>query len=275
MNTRVRPSISLCAWAWNEESLIDQFVAKTDADLSRVTDDYELIVVDDGSTDRTLDRLHALRATYPRLRVATHGGNRGYGDCFRTTLGMATKDVVSWNTVDMFFDTVELATFLQQLDRCDLVQGVRSDLEANRWHRKLTTVANYWLIRALFRIPLSEFQNVKLFRRSLLQRITLEARSGFVNAEIAIKAHYLGARIKEVAMTFQPRPRGSSKGAPPALLWWTFVDTLRLWWKWVVLGDVPSAAVRHPIEAVPPHRWLAPQVIRARGGEVDRSRRSS
>src|SRR5436190_24362120 len=97
-----RPSLSLCAWACNEESIIDEFVRKTAADLAHVSDDYELIVVDDGSTDGTLARLRALQRTTPSLRVATHGRNLGYGSCFRTTLGMATKDVLLWNTVDMF-----------------------------------------------------------------------------------------------------------------------------------------------------------------------------
>src|SRR5262249_45665631 len=97
-----RPSLSLCAWAWNEESIVERFVRKTDADLRRVADDYELIVVDDGSTDRTGERLRALRHEVPSLRIATHGRNLGYGACFRTTIGMATKDVILWNTVDMF-----------------------------------------------------------------------------------------------------------------------------------------------------------------------------
>jgi glycosyltransferase involved in cell wall biosynthesis len=262
MNEGGRPSISLCAWAWNEESLVDQFVAKTDADLRRLTDDYELIVVDDGSTDRTLERLRAWQARCPQLRVATHGGNLGYGDCFRTTIGMATKDIVTWNTVDMFFDTAELGAFVRHLGRFDLVQGVRADLHANRWHRKLTTLVNYWLIRALFRIPLSEFQNVKVFRRTLMQGIVLEARSGFVNAEVGIKAHYLGARIKEAAMEFQPRRGGASKGAPPPLLWRTVVDILGLWWKWNVRGRVPRAAVRQPIDTLPVRRWHRPQFLR-------------
>jgi glycosyltransferase involved in cell wall biosynthesis len=248
--TGARYSISLCAWALNEESIIDAFVRKTDADLRRVSDDYELIVVDDGSTDRTLERLRALQDDVPHLRVATHGRNLGYGSCFRTTLGVATKDVVLWNTVDMFHDTAHLPAFLQYLDRFDLVQGVRTDLDANPWHRKLTTLVNYWLIRVLFRVRMSEFQNVKVLKRRLLEGIRLEARSGFVNAEIGIKAYYLGARIKEVEMTFQPRRGGAAKGAPPGVLWRTFADVLGLWFEWVVLRRAPRAAVQHPIETV-------------------------
>jgi glycosyltransferase involved in cell wall biosynthesis len=259
-----RSSISLCAWAWNEESTIDEFVRKTDADLRRLTTDYELIVVDDGSTDRTLERLRALQQTFPALRVATHGRNRGYGSCFRTTIGMSTKDVILWNTVDMFHDTAELASFLQHLPQFDLIQGVRTDLGANAWHRKLTTIVNYWLIRILFRIPLSEFQNVKVLKRSVMDRIQLEAESGFVNAEIGIKAYYLGARIKEVPMKFHRRRAGESKGAPPAILWRTLHDVFRLWFRWVVLRRAPRAAVTHPIETLHSRQWDRPEFLTGR-----------
>src|SRR5262249_34517808 len=160
-------------WACNEEPIVDEFVRKTDADLKAVADDYEIIVVDDGSSDRTLERLRALEAAFPALRVATHGRNRGYGACFRTTLGMATKQIVLWTTVDIFHDTADLPRLLQHLDRFDLIQGVRTDLDANALHRKLTTLVNYWLIRVLFAVPLSEFQNVKVLKRELLRQIRL------------------------------------------------------------------------------------------------------
>lgn len=264
MSVNGRPSVSLCAWACNEEAIIDEFVRKTDADLRRVSDDYELIVVDDGSRDATLPRLRALEARFPALRVATHGRNLGYGSCFRTTIGMATKQVLLWNTVDMFHDTAELDRLLEHLDQFDLVQGVRSDLDANPWNRKLTTIVNYWLIRILFAIPMSEFQNVKVLKRTLMDGIRLEAESGFVNAEIGIKAFYLGARIKEVEIAFRPRRGGHSKGARPVALWRTLADIVSLWFRWVVLRRVPRAAVRHPIEILPRRRWSRPEFLRGK-----------
>ena len=257
-----RPRLSLCAWACNEEPIIDEFVRKTDADLKRVSDDYELIVVDDGSTDSTLERLRAAQATVPALRVATHGRNLGYGSCFRTTIGMATKDVILWNTVDMFYDTAELPRFLQHLDQFDLVQGVRTDLGANPWRGKLTTFVNYWLIRALFGIRMSEFQNVKVLKRALMDRIQLQAETGFVNAEIGIKAHCLGARIKEVEMTFHPRRGGGPKGAPLRLLRRTFTEVLRLWFQWMVLRRIPRAPVRHAVDTLAVRRWSTPEFLK-------------
>lgn len=263
MSLEARPSVSLCAWACNEEAIVDEFVRKTDADLKRVSDDYEIIVVDDGSTDGTLARLRALQAQFPALRVATHGRNRGYGSCFRTTIGMATKDILLWNTVDMFHDTAELGRLLQHLDRYDLVQGVRTDLDANAWNRKLTTIVNYWLIRILFAIPMSEFQNVKVLRRALMDDIRLEADSGFVNAEIGIKAFYLGARIKEIEVTFHPRRGGKSKGARPMVLLRTLADVFRSWFAWVLLGRAPRAPVQHPVDLVS-RRWSRPEFMRGR-----------
>jgi hypothetical protein len=161
-------------------------------------------------------------------------------------------------------DTAELGRLLGHLDRFDLVQGVRTDLDANAWNRKLTTIVNYWLIRIMFAIPMSEFQNVKVFRRSLMDRILLEAESGFVNAEIGIKAYYLGARIKEVEITFRPRVGGESKGARPMLLWQTLTDVLRLWFRWVVLRTAPRAALLQPVETLPRRRWSRPEFLRGR-----------
>ena len=264
MSTEPRPTVSLCAWACNEEAIVDSFVRTTMADLGRVSDDYELIVVDDGSTDRTLERLRTLQAEFPALRVATHGRNLGYGQCFRTTLGMATRELLLWNTVDMFHDTAELPRLLQYLDRFDLVQGVRTDLQANPWRGKLTTIVNYWLIRTLFRLPMSEFQNVKVLKRTLFEQMQLQADSGFVNAEIGIKAFYLGARIKEVEIVFHPRRGGESKGARPAVLWRTLADVFGLWFQWLVLRRMPRAPIQHPVETLPRRSWSTREFLKGR-----------
>lgn len=250
-----RCSISLCAWAYNEEDLIEEFVRKTDEDLKRVSDDYEIIVVDDCSTDTTWQRLQTLKEKYPILKIVRHPKNFDVGYGFRTAIPLATKEIITWNTIDMFYDTRDLPRFLQYMDSYDLLQGVRSDLRANAPARRLTTLVNYHLIRFLFGIPLSEFQNVKLVRKTLMDQIQLESGSIFTNAEIGIKAYYLGARIKEVEMTFHGRKRGKAKGARLKSLAKTFRDILWFWWKWRILGQIKRTTKSGTIDPLPKKSW--------------------
>jgi len=250
-----KPGISMWGWAYNEEELVEEFVKTSTADLERATNDYEIILVDDGSTDRTWEIMQRLVGQYPKLKIARHPENLRPGQCFHTCLKYATKDIVFWNTVDMFLDTKDIPKFLDALNYADMVQGVRTNLKANSVYRKLTQIVNYRLIRILFGIPLAEFQNTKFFRLKFAKGITLESRSNFTNPEFAIKAHFLGLSIKEVPMEFQPRKKGAAKCGTPRYISETFGNIFFFWFKWIVLGSIDRAFRRGKIYKLNGNVW--------------------
>lgn len=240
-------SLSLWSWALNEENLVAVFVEASTRHLEAVTDDYEIILVDDGSTDRTWEIMQGLVRNYPRLKILRHETNRRPGSCMHTCLKETTKEIVFWNTVDFFFDSSRLSEWLRELESCDMIQGVRTDLKANTFYRKLTHLVNYWMIRILFGIYLHEFQNVKFCRADFLKSIGFESASTFTNPECAIKAYWAGKTIKEKSMVFLPRKAGKAKGAIPVGLIETFRDILKYWFRWVLLRQLPKPIRRGKI----------------------------
>ncbi len=237
-------SLSLWAWALNEEALVRDFVVSSVRDLEKVTQDYEIILVDDGSTDKTWPIMQDLAKEYPQLKIAKHPKNLRPGRCMHTCLELTTKDIVFWNTVDAFFDSSNLEEWLKELDHCDMIQGIRTDLAANTPYRKLTHLVNYWMIRILFQLNLREFQNVKFCSADFLRRVKLESGSTFTNPECSIKAFWSGLTIKEKSMVFQHRKAGKAKGANPWGILESFYDIIRFWVKWVLLRQLPKPIKR-------------------------------
>ena len=237
-------SVSLWSWALNEQELVEDFVRRSVRDLARACRDFELILVDDGSTDGTWPILERLAREIRELVIVRHERTLRPGRCMHSCLARTTKEIVFWNTVDGFFDSSELGAWLAELDTCDMIQGVRTNLSANTPYRKLTHLVNYWLIRILFGLNLAEFQNVKFLRASFLRRAGLESASAFTNPECAIKAYWAGLTIREKSMVFQPRKSGKPKGAHPANILETFRDIWTFWFQWVLLKQLPKPVQR-------------------------------
>ena len=248
-------SLSLWAWALNEEFLVEPFVRESVEHLQRVTDDFEIILADDGSVDHTWSIMQKLAREFPQLKIARHGKNRRPGFCMHTCLEMTTKEIVFWNTVDSFFDITTLPEWIEELDHCDMIQGIRSDLKANTPYRKLTHLVNYYLIRLLFAINLREFQNIKFCRAKFLKEVGLESSSTFTNPECDIKAFWAGKTVKEKSMVFLSRRAGKAKGANP----WGILETLRdifyYWIKWKILKRFPFEARQGTIIKINGTRW--------------------
>jgi len=246
-------SLSMVVPAFNEEELLEEFVAKSVRDMSAVADDFEIVLVNDGSTDRTMEIARRLAMEVPQLKIVDLKRNLGNGANVMVGFRHATKEIVFNNTVDAFFNTEDLAWILPELDRYDSISGYRSDLSANNPYQKMLTLGNKTLIRLLFPLKLKAYQTVQFHRRTLFDDIQIEARSSFVSPELLIKAHATGRTIGEVQVVFHPRTKGTAKGGGLKHVIRTFKDIFRFWFKWVVLrqpmtvirpaGDVPEGEV--------------------------------
>lgn len=254
-------SLSMVVPAYNEEELLEEFVAKSVQDLSAVTDDFEIVLVNDGSTDRTMEIARRLAMEVPQLKVVDLKRNLGNGANVMVGFRHATKEVVFNNTVDAFFNTEDLKWIVPELDRYDSISGYRSDLSANNLYQKMLTLGNLTLIRTLFPLKLRAYQTVQFHRRSLFDDIQIEARSSFVSPELLIKAHATGRTVGEVQVVFHPRTKGTAKGGGLKHVVRTFRDIFRFWFKWIVLrqpmtvrrpaGDVPEGEVlQYPVRPV-------------------------
>lgn len=239
-------SLSMVVPALNEEELVDEFLEKSIRDLSAVTEDWEIVFVDDGSTDKTLEYAQAWADKYPKqINVINLGRNLGNGANVEVGFQHATKEVVFNNTVDAFFNTEDLTWIVPHLEQYDSISGYRSDLTANSIYQKVLTLGNLTLIRTLFPLKLKAYQTVQFHRRSLFEQIEIEGRSSFVSPELLIKAHYLGYSIGEVEVKFHPRLKGTAKGGGLKHVVRTFRDMIRFWFKWVVQKQ--PIAVRRPV----------------------------
>jgi len=272
-------SLSWVCWAYNEEVLIERYLKRANGLLRRTVKEYEIVVVDDGSTDRTPLILKDLSQEISQLRIVTNETNRNVGYSCKRAIMAASKEFLMWQTVDWSYDIAMLRGFLEFLHTHDVVAGVRRApvQKANRVHRvvggilrlfgikhitrrsdtipkALVSVVNYMLIRALFRVSLSDFQNVCIYPSALVREMEKEADSSFLNPEMLIKAYWSGCSIVEVPISFIPRQAGQAKGTRLRAIRSSVQDIFRLWLKWVILGNGPTRG-RGAVRRLVPEEW--------------------
>ncbi len=239
-------SLSMLGWALNEEESIGEYIERCETCLDAVTDDYELIIIDDGSTDRTWEIARARQATRPWLRLYRNERNRGPGFNTKRAIALAQKDYLFWQMVDWSYDIRELIPSLRLLEKYDVLQGVRIDpispfgLMARRsdhFGKAVVSITNYLLIRLLFTLPLRDYQNVTVYPRRLIQSVRLQTESAFTNPECLLKVWWKGATIKEVSVPFIRRQKGTAKGTSVKAVVTAVRDILYWWIRWILLGQ--------------------------------------
>jgi glycosyltransferase involved in cell wall biosynthesis len=222
--------ISVVLPAYNEEANIEKVVRDCTAYLDGTGLDYELVVTNDGSKDRTGEILDNLAKELPRLRPQQHPQNRGYGAALRTGFDAATKRFVFYMDGDGQFDIRELDLLLPLVTDDDhFVTGYRIERRDPFMRRLNAKLFGGWLVRILLNVHVRDLNCAfKLIPKKILNAITLESTGALINAEMYGRAIHKGFKIKEVGVHHYPRTAGVQTGAHLSVIVGAFYDLFRL-----------------------------------------------
>ena len=266
MRTRSNRSVSLLTWGFNEELLVDEFFEKAINLLDDTVNEFEIIFVDDGSTDNTPLLLRTNAAKDSRIRIITNKENLNVGLSCRVAINAASKEILFWQTMDWSYDLTNLKIFLSLLDHYDVVQGIRPTpirllsyipviksiyrirTRSDSFYKAIISLVNYYLLRTLFGAPFQDFQNITFYRTALVQSLSVNAVTPFINPELLIRTYYQGCSLIEVPIPFIPRILGMSKGTKLPIVIKTLVDIIKNWllWGW----NIKAAGNRNKIARV-------------------------
>ena len=237
MEARKFPSLSVFFPAYNDAPSLPALVRKALATLEQYVADYEVIVVNDGSHDRTGEVLEELgRECSPWLRVVTHAHNRGYGGALRSGFAAAQKEFVFYTDGDGQYDVGELPRLLELAGPATgLVNGYKLERHDPRHRVWIGSVYNF-CARLLFRIGIRDIDcDYRLIRRALLDEIHLTSTSGTICVELVRKLELSGCQVMEVGVHHYPRLHGRSQFFRIRSLVVTLLQLVRLWVRLVVL----------------------------------------
>lgn len=229
-------SISAFFPCYNDGGTIASMVLSALVTLREITDDYEVIVVDDAGKDYAPLILEELERIYPgEVRVIRHEKNRGYGGALRSGFAAATKEWVFYTDGDAQYDPRELKSLVAALkEGVDVVNGYKID-RSDPLIRKIIGRIYHYTVKFLFGFRLRDVDcDFRLIRRSIFDHIALESNHGTICLEMVKKMQDAGFRFVEVPVHHYHRAYGRSQFFNFPRLWRTARDLARLWWKLVV-----------------------------------------
>ncbi len=231
-------SLSVFFPAYNDAPSLPELIGRTFDVLGASFDDFEVIVINDGSQDATGEVLARLAKEYgPRMRVITHPENRGYGGALKTGFESATKEYVFYTDGDGQYDVRELPKLWALMKPgVGLANGYK--LERNDpWHRIFIGKAYNNFARLIFGIKIRDIDcDFRLMRRDLVQRINLRSTSGTICVELVKKIELTGCAVAEVGVHHYPRLHGKSQFFRLKSLASTLMQLVRLWIRTVLRG---------------------------------------
>ena len=234
-----KPSISAFFPCYNDAKTIGDLVVQADRVLGELTEDYEIIVVNDGSRDESASVLAALANQVPRLRVVHHLINRGYGAALRSGFEHATKDLVFYTDGDGQYDVNEISILLMLLtDDTHFVNGMKMTRQ-DPPHRVFIGNLHRVITRWSFWLPINDVDcDFRLIRRSILDKIRLSSSSGSICVELVKQAQRAGAQFREVSIHHYARRSGVSEFFTPRRIIHTYADLAVMWVELMIVAKL-------------------------------------
>jgi glycosyltransferase involved in cell wall biosynthesis len=213
---------------YNEEANIERVTYKTIEVLEDLVADWEIILVNDGSRDRTGELADSLAAQDARVRAVHHAKNGGYGAALRSGFKSATKPYIFFTDGDGQFDIRELGKLLENRDKADILCGWRRNRQ-DKLIRKINSACWAWLVQRVLKFRCRDVDGAfKLFPRKLFERIELKSSGAMISAEILARAAHLGYTNHCLPVTHLPRTAGAATGAKLSVIFRAFGELLRL-----------------------------------------------
>jgi glycosyltransferase involved in cell wall biosynthesis len=233
-----KPGLSVFFPAYNDSGTIASLVITALKTARRLTSDFEIIIVNDGSADKTAEIAEELARTYPEVRVIHHERNQGYGGALRTGFAAARRDLVFYTDGDAQYDPAEMEALWEALrDDVDLVNGYKIS-RSDPLHRVVIGRIYHHTVKLLFGLSVQDVDcDFRLLRRSIFDRVSLEKSSGVICLEMMKKIEDAGFRIAEVPVHHYHRAYGRSQFFNFRRLFKTAVDVFRLWVVLVERGE--------------------------------------
>jgi len=245
---------------FNEEENIEHAISCGVSALELYGGDYEIIIVDDASTDRSPEIVRRLAMENLRLRIIRHTVNRKLGGALKTGFAAASRDLVVYMDADLPFDPNAIGPAIRALTvtRADVIAGYRLDRTAEGFRRTVYSYIYNTLIGLLFGWPHRDINfSFKLMRREVLAAVELRSEGSLIDAELIVKAKNLGFVIQQLGLDYFPRSRGISTLSSPKVIFKILRELITLYPEMRrpqrrTPGDAPFSAAAPPMAAPQP-----------------------
>lgn len=255
-----KPTISGFFPFLNDWGTIGSLVASLDSSLQKISSNYEIIIVDDGSEKNSKQVLHTLKRHFPKLRLITHKNNRGYGGAIKSGIRAAKMDWIFYTDGDAQYDPREIEKLWKAWDRSsDVINGYKIK-RYDPWYRIILGKIYHYTVRLLLMTPIRDTDcDFRLMRRSIFDYIDLKANSGLICSEMIKKIHDAGYVFQEVPVTHFWRTSGKSQ-------FFNFNRTLKM--AWGLIDHWYNLEFKKMLQITKLHNKYFPESILTRLGRI-------
>ncbi len=225
------PRISMTVAAFNEEALVREALGRLVASLEAVGVPFEIIVVDDGSSDGTAAVIDSLAAADSRVRALHHDRNLGLGAAIRTAVAASRGDYIVGSPVDSPLGPNQIRAFRDAMEGpppCDVVVGYRPDRPGYRPWMRFGSRVYRLMLRWTLGVDLKDFNWISMYRRTVFDHVSIEFDRFIALPEILAKAGRAGLAFRQIPCPMQPRRSGKGTVGRPRVVWRASMDLLRL-----------------------------------------------
>lgn len=222
-------SISVFFPCFNEQENVERMASQCLKVLREISEDFEVIIVNDGSSDKTAEVGERLCREHPEIKLINHETNKGYGAALQSGFRACSKELIFYTDGDGQFDVNELPGLLEYIPEYDIVSCYRIKRQ-DSFVRKFNAFCWTTLVGILFKLKIRDIDCAfKIYKREVIDNIEMHSTGALIDTEMLARARQKGYRIKQVGVNHYPRTAGKQTGAKISVIFKAFKELFRLY----------------------------------------------